>query len=82
MNQPGSIQVSTARVNEIFQGKASAAIRDLMVENAQLQGVVEALQQQLQEATNQLQELQARLSQPEPPSAPPSTGSPQDGIVQ
>lgn len=83
MNDPGTIQVSTTRVNEIFQGKASTAIKDLMVENAQLQGILEALQAQLQEATSQVQELKVRLGQEMGATAgPPSAPSPQDGIVQ
>lgn len=83
MNDPGTLQVSTTRVNEIFQGKASTAIKDLMVENAQLQGILEALQAQLQEATSQVQELKVRLGQEMGATAgPPSPPSPQDGIVQ
>lgn len=79
MSQPDAIQVSTARVNEIFQGKAASTIRDLMVESSQLQGVIEAMQGQLQEATSQVRELQARLGAT---AGPPSAPSPQDGIVQ
>jgi outer membrane murein-binding lipoprotein Lpp len=71
----GSVNVSTARVNELFQGKASSTIRDLMVENAQLQAVVEVLSTELQGARQQLAQYEARarhqagVSSPDP--APP-----------
>lgn len=71
----GSVNVSTARVNELFQGKASAAIKDLMVENAQLQAVVEVLSTELQEARRQVATFEARARQqastPLPEPAPP-----------
>jgi hypothetical protein len=73
----GSVNVSTARVNELFQGKAASTIKELMVENAQLQAVVEVLSTELQSARQQVAtfEAKARL---QAGASSPDPGSPQD----
>lgn len=76
-----AIQVSNARVTEIFQGKASTAIKDLMVENAQLQAVVESLSQELQDARSQVQAYKQRdlvMMTSSNGSTPPEPATPQD----
>lgn len=80
MNQPHSINVSQERANEIFQGKASTAIKDLMVENATLTAVVEAAQEALRTmqenlATREL-ELRKALSTIDQLRLQPTPGSP------
>jgi hypothetical protein len=77
----GSVNVSTTRVNELFQGKAASTIKELMVENAQLQAVVEVLSTELREARQQVAQLQAKARQsagvsspdPAPPQDVPTT---------
>lgn len=81
MSQENAIQVSQARVTEIFQGKASTAIKDLMVENAQLQAIVESLNVELQDLRSQVRahnqrNLGVRAFGNE--SSPPEAATPQD----
>ena len=76
-----AIQVSQARVTEIFQGKASTAIKDLMVENAQLQAVVESLNVELRDLRSQVQAYKQRdlnMRASSNGSAPPELATPQD----
>lgn len=81
MNQPESIQVANTRVAEIFQGKAASTIKDLMVENAQLSAVAEALHQQLAEAQGQVRELKVKLSEATMPvPSAPAPAPPQDTV--
>jgi hypothetical protein len=75
----GSVNVSTSRVNEIFQGKASSAIRDLMVENAQLQAVVEVVTEELRSARQQIATYEARARQ-QAASLSPEPFPPQDDV--
>lgn len=72
-----SVNVSTARVNELFQGKAASTIKTLMVENAQLQAVVEALSTELQTARQQVATFEAKARQQAVPTTP-NPAPPQD----
>ena len=76
MSQGDSIQVSTARANEIFQGKAATSIKDLMVEVSQLSAVAEQLQTELlaeraahRETKLKLGSAMSATAPPEPPTA-------------
>ena len=80
MSQENAVQVSNTRVTEIFQGKASTAIKDLMVENAQLQAVVETLGQELQDLRSQVAAYKQRdlgMRAKSNGSTPPEPATPQ-----
>lgn len=84
MSQPNqdAIQVPQARANEIFQGKAAATIKDLMVEVSQLSAVAEQLGKELHSERTAHRETKAKLGQAmsaqQGTSAPPPDASPQD----
>lgn len=73
-----SLQVSTTRVSEILAGKAAESIGKYLMENAQLTGVVEALQNRIaaQQEQISLLEGQLRKATPSPASAPPQDTPP------
>lgn len=91
MSQENAIQISSARANELFQGKAGDTITKMMVENSQLQAVAEALNQELQTARQTTEALREelrltklkldRLGAESNGSPTPPPPSPQDAIA-
>jgi hypothetical protein len=77
VSNPNQINVSSQRANEIFQGKAATAIKDLMVENSALSAVCEAVQQALSEKEAELTELRAEVDQLRAEIAAPVPAPPQ-----
>jgi hypothetical protein len=61
MSQENAIQISSARANELFQGKAGDTITRMMVENSQLQAVIEAVNQELQTTRQTLEAVREEL---------------------
>jgi hypothetical protein len=79
VNQPNPINVSQARADEIYRGKAAATINDLMVENARLTAIIEAIQEQLGTRELELRKAKSQISELATANTDPSSpGSPQD----
>ena len=55
-----SIQVSNQKVQEIFKGKAQAAIGDLLMENSQMSAAMEAMSAELQDLRQQVNAYKQR----------------------